>query len=121
MLPSWRALGEALARPALALGRGALTLMATLFTIFVLVLLFLLEGPKMRAAALRLMSPERADFSVRLAGEISRSVAGYVVGDLLTSFIAGIVVFVTLWFLGVPFALLWGLWVALVDFLPEIG
>jgi predicted PurR-regulated permease PerM len=42
-------------------------------------------------------------------------------GNLLTSFIAGTVVFVTLLVLGVPFPLLWGLWVALVDFLPEIG
>ncbi len=42
-------------------------------------------------------------------------------GDLLTSLIAGIVVFVTLLILGVPFPLLWGLWVALVDFLPMIG
>ena len=42
-------------------------------------------------------------------------------GDLLTSLIAGAVVFVTLMIVGVPFPLLWGLWVALVDFLPMIG
>ena len=42
-------------------------------------------------------------------------------GNLLTSLIAGDVVFVTLLVLGVPFPLLWGLWVALVDFLPMIG
>ena len=42
-------------------------------------------------------------------------------GNLLTSLIAGTVVFVTLQILGVPFPLLWGLWVALVDFLPMIG
>jgi predicted PurR-regulated permease PerM len=42
-------------------------------------------------------------------------------GNLLTSLIAGIVVFVTLALLGVPFPFLWALWVALVDFLPMIG
>jgi predicted PurR-regulated permease PerM len=42
-------------------------------------------------------------------------------GNVLTSLIAGIVVFVTLLVLGVPFPLLWALWVALVDFLPMIG
>jgi Predicted permease len=42
-------------------------------------------------------------------------------GNLMTSLIAGIVVFVTLMVLGVPYPLLWGLWVALVDFLPMIG
>jgi predicted PurR-regulated permease PerM len=42
-------------------------------------------------------------------------------GNFLTSLIAGTVVFVTLLIVGVPFPLLWGLWVALVDFLPMIG
>jgi predicted PurR-regulated permease PerM len=32
-----------------------------------------------------------------------------------------VVVYVTLTVVGVPFALLWGLWVALLDFLPMIG
>jgi predicted PurR-regulated permease PerM len=83
--------------------------------------LFLLEGPKLRAAALGMMSPERSARYERLGAEISRSVAGYVLGDLLTSVIAGVVVFVTLELLSVPYALLWGLWVALVDFLPSVG
>ena len=42
-------------------------------------------------------------------------------GNFLTSLIAGIVVFVTLLVVGVPFPFLWALWVALVDFLPMIG
>ena len=119
--PKLASFGSSLAKPAVTLGRGAITLMLALFTIFVLVLLLLLEGPKMRRALLGMMRPERAARYTRVASEVSRSVSGYVLGDLLTSLIAGIVVFVTLMILGVPFALLWGLWVALVDFLPEIG
>ena len=42
-------------------------------------------------------------------------------GNFLTSVIAGVVVFVTLLVMGVPFPFLWALWVALVDFLPMIG
>jgi predicted PurR-regulated permease PerM len=42
-------------------------------------------------------------------------------GNFMTSVIAGLVVFITLFSLNVPFALLWALWVALVDFLPMIG
>jgi predicted PurR-regulated permease PerM len=42
-------------------------------------------------------------------------------GNFLTSVIAGFVVFVTLTILGVPFAWLLGVWVALVDLLPLIG
>ena len=47
--------------------------------------------------------------------------SGYVLGDFLTSLVAGVVVFVTLEVLSVPYALIWAVWVALVDFLPSIG
>ena len=67
------------------------------------------------------MRPERAATVTRIGSEVSQSVTGYMLGNFLTSLIAGTVVFVTLLVLGVPFPLLWGLWVALVDFLPMIG
>jgi predicted PurR-regulated permease PerM len=110
-----------LAGPALSLGRDAVGLAVALTTIPILVLLLLLEGPKMRVAALALMPPGRAARYSQLAGEVSRSVSGFVLGNLLTSVIAGLVVFVTLQALGIPYAYLWALWVALVDFLPVIG
>jgi hypothetical protein len=87
----------------------------------VLVLLLLLEGPKMRAGLLGMMSPAPAERYSRIAREINRSVTGYMLGNFTTSIIAGVVVFVTLLVLGVPYPLLWALWVALVDFLPMIG
>jgi predicted PurR-regulated permease PerM len=52
-------------------------------------------------------------------GEISRSATGYALGNLLTSLIAGVVVFVTLTVLGVPFPLLWALWVAWSIYLAD--
>jgi predicted PurR-regulated permease PerM len=119
--PKLTSFAKNLAKPALSLGKGAATLVITLFTIFVLVVLLLLEGAKLRVAVLRLMSPGRAATYSRVGGEVNRSVTGYILGDLLTSIIAGTVVFVTLVILGVPFPFLWALWVALVDFLPVIG
>jgi predicted PurR-regulated permease PerM len=119
--PKLQSLAAGLAKPALNVGKGAVSLLVTLGTIFALVVLLLLEGPKMRQWLLSQMSPERAAYYTRVAGQISRSATGYVLGDLLTSLIAGLVVFVTLTALGVPFALLWALWVALVDFLPMVG
>ena len=112
---------ESLSKPVLTVGKGAISLVIELFTIFVLVLLLQLEAPKMRTWLLGQMRPERAATVTRIGSEVSRSVAGYMLGNLLTSLIAGIVVFVTLLTLGVPFPLLWGLWVALVDFLPMVG
>ena len=51
----------------------------------------------------------------------SKAALGYVLANLFISATAGLVVFITLEILGVPFALLFGLWVLLVDFLPQIG
>ena len=119
--PKLVTLGQGLAKPALSLGKGALSLLISLLTIFVLVLLLLLEGPKMRAGLLNNMSPERRERYSRVAREVNRSVSGYMLGNFLTSVIAGVVVFVTLLVLGVPFPFLWALWVALIDFLPMIG
>jgi predicted PurR-regulated permease PerM len=113
--------GQEFAGHALALGKYAVSLGITMITIPMLVLLLLLEGPRLRTGVLGLMHPERAARYSRLAGEASRSISGYVLGNLLTSVIAGMVVFITLLTLGVPYAYLWALWVALVDFLPLIG
>ena len=114
-------IGQGLAKPALSLGKGALTLLVTLFTIFVFMLLLLTEGPKMRSGLLGAMAPERAERWSRIAREVNHSVTGYMLGNVLTSVIAGVVVFVTLLLLGVPFPFLWALWVAVVDFIPMVG
>jgi predicted PurR-regulated permease PerM len=120
-VPRLLSVGRGLAKPALTLGKGAFSLLLSLATIFVLVLLLLLEGPKLRSGILRAMPPSRAERYSRVAHEVNRSVTGYMLGNCLTSLIAGIVVLVTLLLLGVPFPFLWALWVALVDFLPMIG
>jgi predicted PurR-regulated permease PerM len=112
---------QSLSKPALSIGAGAFSLLIQLLTIFFLVLLLQLEAPKMRVWILSQMRPARAAKATEVATEVNRAVAGYMLGNFLTSLIAGIVIFVTLLVLGVPYPLLWGLWVALVDFLPMIG
>jgi predicted PurR-regulated permease PerM len=112
---------QSLGKPALALGKGAVSLLVALTTVFFLVVLLLIEGPRMRAWILGNMTRQRAVTVTRVSAQVNRAVTGYMAGNLLTSLIAGIVVFVTLFLLGVPFPFLWALWVALVDFLPMIG
>jgi predicted PurR-regulated permease PerM len=119
--PKLVGLGQGLAKPALTLGKGAASLLLALFTIFILVLLLLIEGPKMRTGLLGIMVPARAERYSRIAREVNRSVTGFMLGNFLTSLIAGCVVLITLVALGVPFPFLWALWVALVDFLPMVG
>jgi len=113
--------GQNLSKPALAVGKGAATLLIELLTIFILMLMLLLEGPKLRRGVLSLLSPRQAAEVQAVASEVNRSVVGYMLGNFLTSLICGVVVLVDLMALGVPFPLLWALWVALVDFLPMIG
>jgi predicted PurR-regulated permease PerM len=113
--------GQSLSAPALAVGKGAFSLLIELLTIFILMLMLLLEGPKLRKGLLGLLSPGQAAEVQAIASEVNGSVVGYMLGNFLTSLICGIVVLVDLVVLGVPFPGLWALWVALVDFLPMIG
>ncbi|MBW4030526.1 MAG: AI-2E family transporter [Acidobacteria bacterium] len=110
-----------LSKPALALGRGAISMLVTLLTLFAFVILLLLEGPKIRNIILVSLAPERAKRAQEIGALISRAALGYVVGNLLMSLAAGVVVYATLWLMNVPFALLFALWVVLVDFLPQVG
>ena len=119
--PKLAGYAQSLSKPAFAVGKGAVSIIIELFTLFVLVLLLLLEGPKIWNWSLGQMTPGRSATVTRIAADVSGKVTGYMFGNLLTSLIAGTVVFVTLLIVGVPFPLLWGLWVALVDFLPMIG
>jgi predicted PurR-regulated permease PerM len=114
-------LAKGLSKPALALGEGAVTVILALVTVFAFVFLLLLEAPRMRSELLLKLSPARAARVSRVSTLVRKSATGYVVGNATTSIIAGLVVFITLLSFSVPFALLWALWVALVDFLPVVG
>jgi predicted PurR-regulated permease PerM len=110
-----------LSRPALALGKGAISILVAMLTLFAFVILLLLEGPRIRNIVLISLSPERSRRAEEIGALISRAALGYVVGNLIMSLIAGVVVYITLWSVNVPFALLFSLWVVLVDFLPQVG
>jgi predicted PurR-regulated permease PerM len=107
--------------PALTTVRQLLTGLAGLATLLVVSFLVLLEAPKMSQGFLNTLSPQRADRVRRIAADAARSVTGYVIGNVATSFIAGLVVYITLRVLHVPFASVFGVWVAFVDLLPLVG
>jgi predicted PurR-regulated permease PerM len=113
--------GQDLSKPALAIGEGAASLIIELLTIFVLMLLLLLEGPRLRRGILSVLSPAQAREVTAVASEVNRAVVGYMLGNFTTSVVCGLTIFITLTVTGVPFPGLWALWVALVDFLPMIG
>jgi predicted PurR-regulated permease PerM len=114
-------LAKGLSKPALALGKGAATLILVTVTMFAFVVLLLIEGPKIRSASFGMMSLKNRDWVSRVSHHISQAALGYMLGSFLMSAIAGVVIFVTLLTLSVPFAILFAIWVAIVDFIPQIG
>jgi predicted PurR-regulated permease PerM len=67
------------------------------------------------------MRPDRRNTVEDIAHRVSHQVTGYVLGTVALSLMFGVVILVTLLILGVPFALLIGLWVALVAMIPLVG
>ncbi|MCL4421955.1 MAG: AI-2E family transporter [Actinobacteria bacterium] len=110
-----------LSAPVLDAGARVVSGLVSVATIAVLSVFLLLEGANLRKGFLSLLPSSQGERVSAVAAEAARKVTGYMVGNLLTSLVAGIVVFVTLSLLGVPFAALLALWVALVDLLPLIG
>lgn len=123
--PRLKVAAHNLGRPALTvgtnLGRAVFSTILALTTVAFLSLFILLELPRLRRGLLGLLRPELARDVEEIADTVSRSVTAYVAGTLVLSVTFGIVVFVTMALLGVPFALLIGLWVALVAMIPLVG
>ncbi|EQD29819.1 protein belonging to Uncharacterized protein family UPF0118, partial [mine drainage metagenome] len=102
-------------------GKTVFSGFVSLLTILFLTLFLLLEAPRLVRAVLDWMQPERASRVQGVLDDIGRAIVGYMLGNLLTSLIAGVVVGVALYAMGVPYVEVLALWVALVDFLPLIG
>jgi predicted PurR-regulated permease PerM len=92
-----------------------------LLTILVLSFLMLLEAPSIISSFLSLLSPEHAVQVRRIGQDAARAVTGYMAGNLVISVIAGLVTWIFLTIVGVPFAGVLGLWVAFADLLPLVG
>jgi predicted PurR-regulated permease PerM len=82
---------------------------------------FLVDLPRIRATLYRLVPHSRRPRAILLGDEIFAKVGGYVLGNLLTSLITGVVIFAFLVIVGVPYALLLSLFVAILDLVPVIG
>ncbi|MGD0218974.1 MAG: AI-2E family transporter [Acidimicrobiales bacterium] len=110
-----------LSKPAFAVGRTVVSGIEGVVTIAFISLFVLLEGPRSFEGVLGLLTAEHAARFRRVTDAMAREVTGFMIGDLATSVIAGVVVFVTLEVTHVPFATLLAVWVGLVDFLPLVG
>jgi predicted PurR-regulated permease PerM len=107
--------------PALSVARTVLSGLGGLVVLSIMTFLLLLEGPTMVGGVLRILPAPHARRVRRILDDVAKSVTGYVIGNFATSVIAGVVVCITLLVLNVPFAIVFGVWVALIDLLPLIG
>jgi predicted PurR-regulated permease PerM len=111
-----------LTTPAAGVLRGIATGVAGVITIFVLAILMVLEGPKLVSGTLGLIDDDTTRERVRsVSSDCAKSITGYISGNLLISIICGVLTYVALKIVGVPFAGLIALFVAVADLIPLIG
>jgi predicted PurR-regulated permease PerM len=111
-----------LTTPAAGVLSGVATTLAGLVTIFVLAYLMVLEGPKVVGSSLSLIDSDDTRERVRaVAADCAKSVTGYLSGNLLISVICGVIHYIALRVMGVPFAGLIALFVAIADLVPLVG
>ena len=105
------------------LGAGALVIstVSAILAIGVLSIYFLAGLPQIKVFAYRLVPHSRRPRVILIGDEILAKVGGYVLGNFITSVIAGLGTYLWLLVWGVPYPLLLGMFVAFLDLIPVIG
>jgi len=109
------------ATAALDVTRSVITFVAGVVTIAFMTFFMLLEGEAWKDRFVALLPAKAQPRAQHVAGEIARTIGGYVSGNLFISVIAGFSVTIVLLVAGVPFALALGLLVAILDLIPLAG
>jgi predicted PurR-regulated permease PerM len=113
--------GSALIGGVLGAGELVVGTAAAMLTIGVMVVYFLFGMPRIRLFAYRLAPHSRRTRVILIGDEIFTKVGGYVLGNFLTSVIAGVGTYIWLLIFGVPYPILLAMLVALLDLIPVIG
>jgi predicted PurR-regulated permease PerM len=105
----------------LGITRSVASVIFNLLTISILTIYFLMGLPRGERTAEGLLKGEHRQRNVLIFREALERVGGYVSGNIAISIIAGIVSFVFLRIIGVPFAAALAMWVAIADLIPTVG
>lgn len=106
---------------ALGVARSIGRTLFSVLTVIILTIYFLLDLPKLIAGAAKLVPLSRRKNIESHAQIVFGRISGYIVGNLAVSVIAGVVSFIVLSLLGVPYALPLAMWVAIADLIPMVG
>jgi predicted PurR-regulated permease PerM len=113
--------GSALVGGVLGAGELVLSAASSMLVVIVLVVYFLAAMPHIKLFFYRLAPASRRARVILIGDEIFVKVGGYMLGNFVTSLIAGLGTWAWLEIFGVPYPLLLGLLVALLDLIPMIG
>jgi predicted PurR-regulated permease PerM len=105
----------------LGAGKVILSIGVATVSVVALTIYFLIALPGVRRLWLSLIPRSRRERVDLLTEEVFGRVGGFMLGNLLSSAIAGIGTYVWLLIFGVPYALLLALFVALFDLIPMVG
>lgn len=89
--------------------------------IFFVAFFWTIESDRIKRSAIALLPLNRREPTRDLVAEIEGRVGGYVTGQLLLSAIIGTLSLIAYWIIGLPYALVLALVVALFEFIPVIG
>ncbi len=89
--------------------------------VFVLVTFMLLERQELRDRVIRLFGHNRLAITTKALDEAGERISRYLYAQLLVNTFYGVMVGAGLHFIGLPHALLWGCFAALLRFVPYVG
>ena len=103
---------------AVKVGTAVFGAFADLLVVAVLTVYFLFDLPRIRATLYRLVPHSRRPRAILIGDQVYAKVGAYVLGNIVISVIAGVATFIWLVIFGVPYPLLLGIFVAVLDLIP---
>ncbi len=100
---------------------GVFTRLVQLFSILVMAFFLVRDGDRLLEFIFRQFRPEREARMRKVAGDVSDAIAGYVFGNFVISVLAGLVTYITLSILDIPFALPLAVLFGFFDLVPLVG
>ena len=114
-------LGSELASGLLGAGKILLGLLTSALIVITLTIYFMVGLPRIKDYALRLLPASRRPRTAELTDRIMRQVGRYMLANVATSVLAGLVTTGWAWGTGIPYGTLLGFFVAIMDMIPIIG
>jgi predicted PurR-regulated permease PerM len=106
---------------ALGVARSVGRAIFSVVTVIILTVYFLLDLPNLINGAGKLVAKSRRERMQKHANVVFDRISGYLLGNIGVSVVAGVVSFIALTALRVPYALPLAMWVAIADLIPMVG